>query len=127
MAVTRYAVLGTSTKNWSSTSAWSTSSGGATGASAPGNTDTAILNGDSGTGTMTLDSDVSALAQMLVTAAFTGTLVLGSHAITAIDTLLRAGTFTSNGAGAIRISGDIVIGAPAASWANYGVKIIDFI
>lgn len=51
--VTRYAVLGTSSKAFTSTTAWSASSGGATGASVPLPHDTIILNASSGSGTLT--------------------------------------------------------------------------
>ena len=55
-AVTRYLVLGGATKSFSSTAAWSATSGGATGASAPLPQDTVIMNAASGAGSLNIDS-----------------------------------------------------------------------
>lgn len=125
MAVTRYAVLGTSTKNWSSTSAWSTSSGGATGASAPGNTDSAIFNSASGSGTMTLDAGVSTLADldMVGNGVFTGTLAMGVNTLITVGATL-AGTFTGTGAAEIQCSGDLLYATSADDWTGFDGTVI---
>jgi len=68
------------TGNWNSTTNWSTSSGGASGASVPGSSDTAALNANSGSGAVTLD--ISPTIQTLTCTGFTGTLAFGTNTIT---------------------------------------------
>jgi hypothetical protein len=67
------------TGNWNSTSNWSTSSGGASGASVPGSGDTATFDASSGSGTVTLD--ISPDIQTLTCTGFTGTLAFGTNTI----------------------------------------------
>jgi hypothetical protein len=67
------------TGNWNSTTNWSTSSGGASGASVPGSADIAIFNASSGSGTATLD--ISPDIQTLTCTGFTGTLAFGANTI----------------------------------------------
>jgi len=67
------------TGNWNSTSNWSTSSGGASGASVPGSADTAAFDASSGSGTVTLD--ISPDIQTLTCTGFTGTLAFGTNTI----------------------------------------------
>jgi hypothetical protein len=55
----RYWVGGSGTWNTSSTANWSTASGGASGASAPGILDVALFDANSGAGTVTLGANVS--------------------------------------------------------------------
>ena len=76
-AVTRYAVLGSSptSKNFSSTTAWSTSSGGATGASIPLPQDTVIFDANSGTGNIVFDTLY--LGSTITATGFVGTTTLG--------------------------------------------------
>jgi hypothetical protein len=74
----RYWVAG-GTGNWSSTTNWSTASGGASGASVPGSADTATFNSSSGTGTATVDSSVT--IQTLTMTGFAGTLAFGTNTI----------------------------------------------
>ena len=75
---TRFWVTG-GTGNWNSTSNWSTSSGGASGASVPGSADAALLDASSGAGTVTLD--ISPDIQTLNCAGFTGTLAFSTNTI----------------------------------------------
>lgn len=65
--------------NWNSTTNWSTSSGGASGASVPGSSDAALLDANSGAGTVTLD--ISPDIQTLTCTGFTGTLAFGTNTI----------------------------------------------
>jgi hypothetical protein len=67
------------TGDWNSTTNWSTTSGGASGASVPGSADTATLNASSGSGTVTLD--ISPDIQTLTCTGFTGTLAFGTNTI----------------------------------------------
>ena len=67
------------TGNWNSTTNWSATSGGASGASVPGSADTATLNASSGSGTVTLD--ISPTIQTLTCTGFTGTLAFGTNTI----------------------------------------------
>lgn len=73
----RFWVGGTGTWNSGSTAFWSTTTGGAGGASVPGTSDVAIFDGSSGGGTVTVDSPNGAgvvTIQALTCGAFTGTL-----------------------------------------------------
>lgn len=72
------------TGNWNSTTNWSTTSGGASGASVPGSADVALFNASSGSGTATLD--ISPTIQSLNCSGFTGTLAFGSNTITVNST-----------------------------------------
>lgn len=67
------------TGNWNSTTNWSATSGGASGASVPGAGDTAALDASSGSGTVTLD--ISPDIQTLTCTGFTGTLAFGTNTI----------------------------------------------
>lgn len=67
------------TGNWNSTTNWSATSGGASGASVPGSADTATFNASSGSGTATLD--ISPDIQTLTMTGFTGTLAFGTNTI----------------------------------------------
>jgi hypothetical protein len=67
------------TGNWNSTSNWSTSSGGASGASVPSSADTAAFDASSGADTVTLD--ISPDIQTLTCTGFTGTLAFGTNTI----------------------------------------------
>jgi hypothetical protein len=108
----RYWVAG-GTENWNSTTNWSTTSGGASGASVPGTADDAIFNANSGAGNVIINVVTSAVLSINFTG-FVGTLrvnnVLSSRNVTlgtgmSFDTtggtpILRlggTGTYTSNG------------------------------
>jgi len=67
------------TGNWNSTTNWSATTGGASGASVPGSADTATLDASSGAGTVTLD--ISPTIQTLTWTGFTGTLAFGTNTI----------------------------------------------
>jgi hypothetical protein len=67
------------TGNWNSTTNWSATSGGASGASVPSTADTATFNASSGAGTATLD--ISPTVQTLTCTGFTGTLAFGTNTI----------------------------------------------
>ena len=67
------------TGNWNSTTNWSATSGGASGASVPGSGDTATFDANSGSGTVTLD--ISPDIQTLTMTGFTGTLAFGTNTI----------------------------------------------
>jgi hypothetical protein len=67
------------TGNWNSTTNWSATTGGASGASVPGSADAALLDANSGSGTVTLD--ISPTIQTLTCTGFTGTLAFGTNTI----------------------------------------------
>jgi hypothetical protein len=91
--VTRY---GVAAGNGSSTATWSTTSGGAGGASVPLPQDTMILDGNSGAGTYTMD--MPRLGVSLACTGFTRTLACTSTANTLFGSLTLASgmTFTQN-------------------------------
>lgn len=68
------------TGNWNSTTNWSATTGGASGASVPSTSDTAAFDASSGSGTATLD--ISPTIQTLTCTGFTGTLAFGTNTIT---------------------------------------------
>ena len=65
--------------NWNSTTKWSTTSGGANGASVPGTGDAVIFNASSGVGIATLN--INANVQSLTMTGYTGTLAFGTNTI----------------------------------------------
>jgi hypothetical protein len=67
------------TGNWNSTTNWSATTGGASGASVPSTSDTATYDASSGAGTVTLD--ISPTIQTLTCTGFTGTLAFGTNTI----------------------------------------------
>lgn len=67
------------TGNWNSTTNWSTTTGGASGASVPTSVDTATFDAASGSGIATLD--ISPTIQTLTCTGFTGTLAFGTNSI----------------------------------------------
>lgn len=87
---------------WSSTTNWSATTGGASGASVPGSGDTVTFNASSGAGTATVDSSVT--VQTLTMTGFTGTLAFGSNTIS----LNSTGT-VYNGAATFTVTGTPVI------------------
>jgi len=132
----RYWVGGTG--NWSNTAHWSTSSGGSSGASAPGSTDDVFFDGNSGSGVSTMDNGQT--VNSLTASSYAGQLALAGD-------LVVSGTFSatgvsnaaplyisSNGSGSIRkitaatvsltnvILSDIK-GAGAATWS--GTRLAD--
>jgi len=62
---TRYAVGGTNTWSAAGTGMWSASSGGASGASAPTSSDDAVIDANSGGGTVSLDTATTPVCQSL--------------------------------------------------------------
>jgi hypothetical protein len=77
--------------NWSSTTNWSATSGGASGASVPGSSDAALFDALSGSGTATLD--ISPDIQRLTMTGFSGTLAFGTNKISLNST---GGIFTGS-------------------------------
>lgn len=67
----RYWVGGTGTWNTTSTTNWSATSGGASGASAPGAADIALFDANSGAGTVTISENITLLRLTLTNAAIT--------------------------------------------------------
>lgn len=101
----RYWVGGTGTWNTTSTTNWSTTSGGAAGASAPGAGDTAVFNAASGGGTITLGETVTVLAFLFSN--FTGTFAFGSFRLKISGGNLGFAIFAENGT--YSLSGDALI------------------
>jgi len=75
----RYWVGGTATWDATAGTKWSTTSGGAGGASVPTSVDQVLLNAASGTNTITVDS--GAVCAQLTMTGFTGTLAFGTNSI----------------------------------------------
>ena len=119
----RYAINGGGTLNWNNTANWSTSSGGSGGASVPGASDTAILDGSSPSLTIDTGYDASVL-NFNATAAYAGTLDLNGRQLQCADEWTSAGgSFTHNN-GKIYFSG----GASrtinnSANWVFYDVEV----
>lgn len=91
-AVTRYAVAA---GNWSSTSIWSTSSGGASGASVPLCHDAVFLNGSSGVGT--INTDMARLGKDIDCTGYTGTLDFASYTTSVFGSLTLSASMTLTG------------------------------
>ena len=69
---------------WSSTTNWSTASGGASGASVPGSADGARFDAASGAGASTLDFNIT--VNFVNFQAFTGSFVFGTNTVTTVGT-----------------------------------------
>lgn len=104
--VNKYWVTG-GTGNWSSTTNWSLSSGGASGAPIPLATDPVIFDANSGTGTATVDTTTATCYS------FTGTNFNGTLAITASQKLTVRQNFTLG-------AGMTLSGTPATSQLDLG-------
>lgn len=115
------------TGDWSSTSNWSATTGGASGASVPSTSDTATYDASSGAGTATLD--ISPDVQTLTMTGFTGTLAFGTNTIslnstgtvfTGATTMTVTGTpqiiLTNNSATARTITPGVVTEANSISF-----------
>jgi len=136
---------------WSSTTNWSATTGGASGASVPGSADTATFDASSGAGTATVDSNVT--IQTLSLSSFTGTLAFGTNTISVNSTgsVFSGGTgyavtgtpvinVTSTGSTAISVSPNIATEANSISFnftggtytltflsvSNYSARNVDF-
>ena len=104
MAVTRY---GVATEDWSSTDVWSATTGGAPGASAPGDTDTAWFDVASGAITVTMDGDIATLAYFWMSGT-AATLAMGEYDLTADLIDIAGGTpVITGGAGAVLTSNGV--------------------
>lgn len=106
-AAKRYWIAG-SAAYWNNTANWSTSSGGGSGASVPGASDTAYFDGN-GTGNDTFDINVS-VRRIDVAAGYSGTIVQGNKTLT-LGTgggVFSGGTF-AGGSAAISTSAAITI------------------
>jgi hypothetical protein len=122
-AANRYWIAG-STANWNSTANWSTASGGASGASVPGNADVAIFDAN-GTGNCTINATVDILGWS-ITSGYTGTISQGSNPMTirSSGATLSGGTFTGGSgtitfvSGACTISGTAFTSTSAAFSTN---------
>ena len=97
----RYWVGGNGTWDASTTTNWSATSGGATGASAPTTADNAIFNGSSGTGAVTINAGATCLN-------------LDASAVTANTTF--------NGQSAVAVQGNVTFAA-AATYSTAGVAL----
>jgi hypothetical protein len=100
--------------NWSSTTNWSLTSGGSSGAAVAGSADVAIFNSSSGSGTATVDSSVTVLG--LTMTGFTGTLAFGTNTIS-----LNAATSGFTGDTTYNVTGTPLListytGSLARSW-----------
>ena len=79
--------------NWSSLTNWRTTSGGAVVTTAPGSSDAAVLDANSSTSVVTVDSNID--IQTLTCTGFTGTLAFGTNTISLNSTgTVYAGTLT---------------------------------
>lgn len=90
----RFWVGGTGTWDASSTTHWAATSGGASGASVPGASDTVTFDANSGGGTVTVATDVT--VQSISCGAFTGTL---DWSVNNNNVTLSAGSGAFNGSG----------------------------
>jgi hypothetical protein len=101
----RFWVGGNGTWDTTSTTNWSSTTGGAGGASAPTSADAAIFDANSGAAVVTLGEDVTAAG--MAYNAFTGTFAFGVYKITLVgdgNVLLGATTYTATGSKNIELT-----------------------
>lgn len=112
----RYWVAG-GTGNYNSTTNWSATSGGASGASFPSVSDNVFFNAASGAGTATIN--VASNCRDLNLTGFLGTLNFTSNLTTTGTAInLGLGTYTVTGAAALRFQTATTITSNGSSWAG---------
>ena len=111
----RYWVAG-GTGNYNSTTNWSATSGGASGASVPSTADNVFFNASSGAGTATINVVSSCLNLNLT--GFTGTLNFTSNLSTLGTVNFGTGGYTETGAAALRFQTATTITSNGSSWAG---------
>jgi hypothetical protein len=119
----RYWVGGSGTWDASSTANWSTSSGGASGASVPGAADTVLVDANSGSSfTITLGADASITFLTISITASSATLNLGGYNLTTSNTCTLSGYAVVNvGTGALTVFSLSQSGANSNVSVNTGV------
>jgi len=112
----RYWVAG-GTGNYNSTTNWSATSGGASGASVPGTVDNVFFNASSGAGTATINV-ASSCANLNLTG-FTGTLTFNNN-LSVAGTVVNLGTgaYTVLGTAALRFQTASTITSNGSSWSR---------
>jgi hypothetical protein len=111
----RYWVAG-GTGNYNSTTNWSATSGGASGASVPSVSDNVFFNASSGAGTATINVASNCLNLNLT--GFLGTLAFTSNLSTLGTVNLGLGTYTVTGASALRFQTATTITSNGTSWGG---------
>jgi hypothetical protein len=111
----RYWVAG-GTGNYNSTTNWSATSGGASGASFPSTVDNVFFNASSGVGTATIN--VASNCVNLNLTGFLGTLAFTSNLNTSGTINFGLGTYTVTGASALRFQTATTITSNGSSWAG---------
>ncbi len=84
--------------NWSDTARWSTTSGGSGGASVPSTSDSAFINGSSGTPTITINQDVSVI-DISVNSAAKATINNTTFSVTGRQIFINNGSTLNMGSG----------------------------
>lgn len=114
--------------NWTDTAKWSTTSGGAGGASVPTSGDVAIINGSSGGGTLTLNTNATITELDMVSTGFT-LLSLGSNTLTVNGDVQIRGAGVNTGTGKLVFAGthNTVLNVGSASLITGTSKRIDII
>lgn len=104
--------IATTTQNWNSTTNWSATSGGGSGSSVPGSSDTAYFDA-ARVGSCTINAAVN-VKRFDVASGYTGTISQGSNAIIigTGNALFSGGTFTG-GSASISIAGTFTISGTA--------------
>jgi hypothetical protein len=103
------------TGNWSDTAHWSTTTGGAGGASVPGTADAAILDAASGGGVCTVDVDIS--CQSVTMGAFTGTFDNSVNNKNVTVSATTAFSITGTGVRNIKLgNGTYFLTGPGSTW-----------
>lgn len=124
----RYWISG-GTGNTNSTTNWSTSSGGVSGATVPTSTDDAIWDSNSGVGTVTVNAVFSVLSASFI--GFTGTLagsasstVAGDFTLSTGMTLTYTGTLNINNTSTITSAGKTLLGNLTLT-GNFTFTLVD--
>jgi len=111
----RYWVAG-GTGNYNSTTNWSVTSGGASGASVPSVSDNVFFDASSGVGTATIN--VASFCANLNLTGFAGTLAFTNNLSTTGTVNLGSGTYTVSGTAALRFQTATTITSNGSSWGG---------
>ena len=112
----RYLISG-GNGNWTSTTNWSATSGGASGASAPVAADDVTFDSNSGSQGITLDTSGRSCKSLTVTSGYTGTMTM-TNVLNVAGSVTLGANMTIAGSGSMTISATSTMTSNGKTWPN---------
>jgi len=103
--------------NWTSTTNWSATSGGASGASAPTSADDVTFDVNSGSQNLTIDTSSRTCKTLIITADYTGTLVM-TNGLTVAGSVTLGANMGISGSGALTVTAAATLTSNGKTWPN---------